>query len=772
MGEAAGTPVVASGLCAVLRDAPDLPGRLRGADGTALSTGALLEAAGRVGERAGDVAGRVIGLRAENGPSWVTGLLGLLEAGAHPLLVGADAPGAEADRLLGDAGGEGWLDPATGAVSPARGTSSARNAVAGESTLVLATSGSTGRPSLVRRTESDLVAEGLRYRDGVGVGPDDRVLIPLPLSHSYALGWLFGALLSGSAVVPVPPTALGATADELAGGATVVVLTPSLARLSALRTVRRGGPRAPRLRMAMVGAGPVDAGLERAVRDALGVPTSRNYGSTETGALCAGVADPDGPGLEPGCVGRVLPGVVHEIVGGPGDAASPSTGLLRVRTAPGADWHDTGDLVTETADGLRVLGRRASAVRRGDRWVAPLEVEAVLRAHPGVRDAHVTGRPGRHAGADRLVADVVLAEGTGVEDLRRHLAGQLSPAKRPDELRAREDLGRTATGKVPAPARPRLTAAGLAATRAHKASELLFALREVGVLERLDGDHDVVDLALRTGCRVDALTRLLDIAADLGLVTADPHGDDAGVAPEEALGFVDLEASLSRGWTSREALAALARGDGRDGRPFERSAPDPGFARLYRRAMEAPSARARAVLGTRLLRVPRGARVLEVTAGPGRYLPSLIDADPEATGHLAAVGALAGEPHPALGGSARVEVSPDPGAGGFDVCVVVNAVHGPAPGDDLDWLLSRLRPGGRLLVDDVFLPEGGGPGSELALDWCTHGGTSWPRLRDLAEALTARGARVGRGVPLPGGAAALVPATVPRTTRTANEEER
>jgi len=766
VGETAGAFVAASDLCGILRGAPDRPGRLRGTDGTALSTRALLDAVERVRARVkggfpGGVAGRVIGLRAENGPPWVIGLLGLLEAGAHPLLVGSDAPDAEAERLLCDANGEGWLETATGSVSRTRDAPPLQCTMSGGPSLVLATSGSTGRPSLVRRAESDLVAEGLRYRDGVGVGPDDQVLLPLPLSHSYALGWLFGALLSGAAVVPAPPTALGAAADELTGGATVIVLVPSLARLLVQRVARRAEQRAPRLRMAMIGAGPVDGELERTVRDALGVPTSRNYGSTETGALCAGVADPAGPGLAPGYVGKVLPGVAYEIVGEPNDDASPSTGLLRVRTAPGADWHETGDLVTEAPDGLRVLGRRASAVRRGDRWVAPLEVESVLRAHPGVRDAHVAGRPGRHTGADRLIADVVLAEGTGLADVRRHMTEHLSPVKRPDELREREDLGRTAAGKVPALARPRLTAAGLAATRAYKASELLFALRDLGVLERLDGDHDVIDLARRTGCRADTLGRLLDVAADLGLVRAESGGDDAGVALEDALGFVDLEASLSRSWTSRSALAALVRGDAHPRRPFEDGAPHPEFAQTYRRAMEAPSAQARSALGARLLRVPRGARILEVTAGPGRYLPSLIDADPETVGHLVPVGLLSGEPHPALVGSNRVEVSPDPGAGVFDVCVVANAVHGPSPGDDLKWLLSRLRTDGKLLVDDIFLPEGGGPGSELALDWCTHGGTSWAHLKNLVEALTARGARVDRSVPLPGGGAALVLADAP-----------
>jgi hypothetical protein len=60
-------------------------------------------------------------------------------------------------------------------------------------------------------------------------------------------------------------------------------------------------------------------------------------------------------------------------------------------------------------------------------------------------------------------------------------------------------------------------------------------------------------------------------------------------------------------------------------------------------------------------------------------------------------------------------------------------------------LLSRLRPGGRLLVDDVFLPRQGA-GAELGIDWLTHGGWSWPTVDDLTAGLAAAGGTVVREV--------------------------
>ena len=51
---------------------------------------------------------------------------------------------------------------------------------------------------------------------------------------------------------------------------------------------------------------------------------------------------------------------------------------------------------------MTVLGRRHGAVRKGGRWVAPAEVESVLREHPQVRDVHVRARRGRFADEDSL----------------------------------------------------------------------------------------------------------------------------------------------------------------------------------------------------------------------------------------------------------------------------------------------------------------------------------------------------------------------------------
>ncbi|MFE6869833.1 AMP-binding protein [Kitasatospora sp. NPDC057692] len=745
-----------------------------------LTAGGLLAGARAAADAlaAEGVEGEAVVLRQPNGSGWVVDLLALLTAGARPLPVAPDTPDAEVARLLAAAGGGRMLEPGTGKLLGTPG----RKAADGPAVL-LPTSGSTGAPKLVRRPEASWLSEARRYRDGVGLTARDVLLLPVPLSHAYALGWLCGGLLTGASLRPVPPTALGEAGRELAAGATVLALVPATARLLATRRrlkARRAAPDepppAPALRIAMVGAGPVDAALDALFQEAYGIGLARNYGSTELGAVLSGPA-----GLAPLSVGSPLPGVTARLVDrATGADAGDGPGLLRIRTEAVPDWHDTGDLALSHEGTLRILGREGTAVRRGGRWVAPLEIEAVLRGHEGVREVRVGARRRAHEGEDGIVAEVVVASGGPDEkELRAHAERHLAPYKVPDSFVLRAALPRTAAGKAAAAPRYRLTPRAIAAARAYKAAELLFALHRLGLLDALADGVRLAELSAAADCDPRALELLLDTATALGLLdaTADGGGGDGSastagprVPAAELTAFVELEELLSRDLVTREALVAAAR-TGLAGRAFEtRPADDPGHAalvRAYQGAMSGPAARARTALGLRLLRPRPGARLVEVTAGPGRYLERLLAADPAATGHLWQSGRLAGPPAPAVRAAVeqgRATVGPRPPRGTADLVVVANAIHDPGSGARLGELLELLRPGGRLLVDDVFLPpvapsgdrSAAGPapdlagGAELALDWLTHGGTDWPTLDALAAGLAEAGADIVRRLPIEG----------------------
>jgi acyl-CoA synthetase (AMP-forming)/AMP-acid ligase II len=93
-----------------------------------------------------------------------------------------------------------------------------------------------------------------------------------------------------------------------------------------------------------------------------------------------------------------------------------------------------GDMATIEADGsIAILGRGSVCINTGGEKVYPEEVEAVLKAHPAVYDAIVTGVPDERYG-QRVAALVQLrddqpapTEHDLIEHARKHVAGYKAP---------------------------------------------------------------------------------------------------------------------------------------------------------------------------------------------------------------------------------------------------------------------------------------------------------------------------------------------------------
>ncbi len=101
-------------------------------------------------------------------------------------------------------------------------------------------------------------------------------------------------------------------------------------------------------------------------------------------------------------------------------------------------------------DGFLYLeGRRGDLIVSGGENVRPVRVEDALRSHPGVADAGVVGEDDREWG-QRVVAHVVTAPGAEVseEELLDHARGSLARHEVPKQVRFREELPRTASGKL------------------------------------------------------------------------------------------------------------------------------------------------------------------------------------------------------------------------------------------------------------------------------------------------------------------------------------
>jgi acyl-CoA synthetase (AMP-forming)/AMP-acid ligase II len=197
--------------------------------------------------------------------------------------------------------------------------------------------------------------------------------------------------------------------------------------------------------------------VQEAFESKYGIAVLPSYGATEFAGGVAGWTLPlhrEWAERKRGSVGRPQPGRQLRVVDADTGAELPTgtPGRLEVRGRE-TDWVRTTDIARIDADGfLWIDGRSDDAIVRGGFKVFPGEIVEVLRAHPAVRDAGVTGIDDERLGAVPVAA-VELREGATVteQELEDHVRQQLASYKVPTEVRVVDALPRTPSMKVSQP---------------------------------------------------------------------------------------------------------------------------------------------------------------------------------------------------------------------------------------------------------------------------------------------------------------------------------
>jgi malonyl-CoA/methylmalonyl-CoA synthetase len=400
----------------------------------------------------------------------IVAVVGALCAGVELVPLNPKLGSGELDHILGDSAPELVLRPedvdvgARGAELPTGGSDPEATA------LVIYTSGTTGKPKgalLPRRAIAaclDALAEAWAWTAA------DTLVHGLPLFHVHGLVLgVLGPLRLGGSLRHLGRFDSGAAAAALSGGATMLFGVPTMYHRLAADAEADPAIAAAlgRARLLVSGSAALPAVDFGRIERATGQQVVERYGMTETLMNTAVRADGE---RRPGTVGGPLDGVEIRLLADDGsvlDVADDETiGEVAVRgpnlftgylNRPDATaealrdgWFITGDLATRAPDGyLRLVGRRSTdLIKTGGYKVGAGEVEGALLEHPGVAECAVTGEPDDDLG-ERIVAWVVPdGEPPSAGALADHVAGLLTPHKRPRDVRFLTELPRNAMGKV------------------------------------------------------------------------------------------------------------------------------------------------------------------------------------------------------------------------------------------------------------------------------------------------------------------------------------
>jgi acyl-coenzyme A synthetase/AMP-(fatty) acid ligase len=276
--------------------------------------------------------------------------------------------------------------------------------------LVKLTSGSTGEPSGCCLTEAALAAGIRQIAEGMAITAGDRLLLAIPLSHSYGFdhGMLSLAYLGASLVLETGYYPARLLRDLEQGEVSFFPAVPPMVKALSESAWPCGLP----LRRVISAGGPLVAEFASRFHAVSGHHVHQFYGSTETGGISFETSPADGDAA--GTVGSPLPGVTIEL---------DAQGMVTVDSA--ANFHayldqpprgerrvTLADRAERTPSGrLRLTGRTADLLNVGGRRVSAGAIETSLRKLAGIEDAAVIGIADPVRG-DRVVAFVVTGDGS------------------------------------------------------------------------------------------------------------------------------------------------------------------------------------------------------------------------------------------------------------------------------------------------------------------------------------------------------------------------
>jgi long-chain acyl-CoA synthetase len=333
--------------------------------------------------------------------------------------------------------------------------------------VILYTSGTTGKPKGVMLTHRNLLSNINSALKAVEITHKDRILLFLPMFHSFtATVCMLAPLTIGARIIVLksPKPFSRVIKAIIFQRVTIFIAIPPVYNILSRITLPRIFHIINPIRLCISGAAPLAPEVLRQFEQKFKIPLLEGYGLTEASPVVT--INPLGL-RKPGSVGKPIPEVEVKVVdkdemelpiGEIGEIIVKGDNVMKgYFNQPEATaevikngWLFTGDIGKIDEDGyVYIIDRKKDMIIVHGLNVYPREIEDVLYSHPKIAEVVVISQKEKYQ-EEIPVAIVVVKEGETVtqEELRKFCSDRLATYKVPRRFEFWDSLPKTPTGKI------------------------------------------------------------------------------------------------------------------------------------------------------------------------------------------------------------------------------------------------------------------------------------------------------------------------------------
>lgn len=335
--------------------------------------------------------------------------------------------------------------------------------------VILYTSGTTGKAKGAQLTHSNILVNAMVVKDLFKMDSNEKLLISLPLFHSFGQTVLMNAtILCGSTGVLQPKFTPKSTLDLLKDHEiTIFAGVPTMywAIIHHPEVKQYAESIKANIKLSASGGAALPLQVLKDFQKLFEAPILEGYGLSETSPVACfnHLNKPN----KPGSIGTPVWGVQMDIHDKEGNTLNTDeVGEVVIRghnimkgylNKPGSNaeslkngWFYTGDLGKKDKDGyFYIVDRTKDMIIKSGFNIYPREIEECLITHPSVSLAAVIGIPDEIKG-EEVKAFVVLKEGEEIKpkELLRYCSEKIADYKVPRLVEVVKSLPMSATGKI------------------------------------------------------------------------------------------------------------------------------------------------------------------------------------------------------------------------------------------------------------------------------------------------------------------------------------